>query len=334
VFGAETNFNIAANGAILSYGTSFLPDAKAAVNRSAPILGAVDAANAAAANVGLEITEPLTAVEVRAGPDQETVLTEGGVAASPIIAKLVYQPVGPEELRLSWQIDLEEASGQHLWRMTVDAETGEVLNKEDYVDHDQWDAPSNHVAPRRQLQKAEAHPLGMASLLLSSMSVIDGSSYRVFALPKESPNDGPRTLVFNPADSTASPYGWHDTNATAGPEFTITRGNNAQAYLDQDANNAADAGADADGGAGLAFDFPADLGEHAQNYRQAVTTNLFYWNNVFHDVMYLRGFNEASGNSRRTTTAAVVRRATMFGPRPRMAPGRTTRTSRRPSRRR
>lgn len=85
-------------------------------------------------------------------------------------------------------------------------------------------------------------------------------------------------------------------DGAAGPEFTITHGNNVHAYLDQDANNQPDAGADVDGGAGLTFGIAADLSEHAQNYRDAVVTNLFYWNNIFHDVMWRYGFDEASGN--------------------------------------
>ena len=44
-----------------------------------------------------------------------------------------------------------------------------------------------------------------------------------------------------------------------------------------------------DGGAGLDFDFPADLNQHAQNYRDAAVTNLLYWNNTVHDVMYGTG---------------------------------------------
>lgn len=294
IFGADSNFNIRADGAILSFGTSFLPDAAKSANRSVPEIGAVAAANAAAANAGLQPSEPLQATEVKVGPEQETVLTGGGIASGPIVAKLVYQPVDAGELRLAWQIDLEEQSGQHLWRMTVDAETGEVLHKEDYVDHDTWGAPQQD-RPRRTKARAATF-LGSPVTFASPSPVFDGSSYRVFALPKESPNDGPRTLVTNPADANASPFGWHDTSGAAGAEFTITRGNNVHAYLDQDSNNASDTGTDPNGGASLTFDFPAELAEHAQNYREAVTANLFYWNNVFHDVLWLYGFNEAAGN--------------------------------------
>ncbi|MGH3013298.1 MAG: M36 family metallopeptidase, partial [Gaiellaceae bacterium] len=126
--------------------------------------------------------------------------------------------------------------------------------------------------------------------------VFDGSSYRVFRLPDESPNDAPRQLVADPADGLASPFGWHDTNGIAGAEFTITRGNNNHAYLDQDDDEQQDFGGSPDGGAGLDFDFPVDFSQHAQAYRDAVATNLFYGCNIIHDVLYRYGFDEASGN--------------------------------------
>src|SRR5512134_2763415 len=113
-----------------------------------------------------------------------------------------------------------------------------------------------------------------ASVPFPPNPVLDGSSYRVLQLPTESPNDAVRQLVGNPADGLASPFGWHDTDGAPGAEFTITRGNNNHAYLDQDDDEAMDFGGSPDGGAGLDFDFPADLTEHAQFYRAAVVTNL------------------------------------------------------------
>ena len=165
---------------------------------------------------------------------------------------------------------------------------GSCWRSDDWTSHDDLDEL------RSTLQRDE----GAAASALGPLppdQVLDGSSYRVFDIPKESPNDAPRGLVTNPADGQASPFSWHDTDAAPGAEFTITRGNNVHAYLDQDNDNSPDFG-DTDGGTGLAFDFPADLTQHAQNYRDAVVTNLFYTNNIFHDVMWRYGFDEASGN--------------------------------------
>jgi len=50
------------------------------------------------------------------------------------------------------------------------------------------------------------------------------------------------------------------------------------------------------GGPGLDFDFPVDPDEHSQSYRDALVSNLFYANNMIHDVMSRYGFDEASGN--------------------------------------
>ena len=54
-------------------------------------------------------------------------------------------------------------------------------------------------------------------------------SHRVFPMPVEAPTFASpvntRTLVSNPATS-ASPFGWNDTNGAAGAESTLTSGNN------------------------------------------------------------------------------------------------------------
>ena len=81
-----------------------------------------------------------------------------------------------------------------------------------------------------------------------------------------------------------------------GAEFTTTQGNNVQAYTDTDNNNAPDAGSSPSGGAGLNFDFAIALNSAPSAYRPAAVTNLFYVNNLIHDVQYQYGFDEAGGN--------------------------------------
>src|SRR4028119_320792 len=116
------------------------------------------------------------------------------------------------------------------------------------------------------------------------------------ASPLESPTGGSSPGVWNPADALAPPFGWHDTNGAAGAEYTRTRGNNVHAYTDVDANNAVDTGSDPDGGANLQFDYAFDPTKAPEFYRPSAVVNLFYWNNIVHDVFYQYGFNEAAGN--------------------------------------
>ena len=287
VFGGHATVNVAADGSIVFAAGSFVSDLRAASADDAE-LGAVEAVEAAAA--GLDLADPagLRVLSRSGGAAQETLLSRAGISEAPIGARLGWQPT-KGGLRLAWQVVIDDASAEHLWNATVDAATGKLLEAEDWTSHDPADELAERLARPASFVEALAGPV-------SPSPVLDGSSYRVYQLPTESPNDRDRALVENPADGLASPFGWHDTNGAAGAEFTITRGNNVHAYLDQDDNEQQDFGGSPDGGAGLDFDFPIDLTEHAQFYREAVTANLFYTCNAFHDILYRYGFDEASGN--------------------------------------
>jgi extracellular elastinolytic metalloproteinase len=288
VANGDLSINIAADGSVINVGHSFVTNLAAAVNRQAPRRTAPQAVAGAARHLGLTLTQAPQVLSQPAGDAQEMLFDEAGISQEPIPARLVYQPVGPDRVRLAWQLDIYELSSEHFWSMIVDADTGEVLAQHDYIDHDNWDYIA--AGPTTSRNNALLAPQARVNTL------VDGAVYNVFAMPLESPNDGPRTLVVDPAHPIASPFGWHDTNGEPGPEFTRTRGNNVHAYTDIDANNVADPGSDPDGGPGLVFDFPLDLGQNPSTYRDAAVTNLFYWNNIIHDVFYGYGFNELSGN--------------------------------------
>jgi extracellular elastinolytic metalloproteinase len=162
----------------------------------------------------------------------------------------------PDGARLAWNLIAQTPDGQHWYDVSVDAHSGAKLAANDWVDH---------------------------------------ASYNVFPLPAtENPDDGPRQLLVDPQDSIASPFGWHDTDGVAGAEFTDTRGNNVSAQEDTDGNDSG--GFRPDGGPGLVFDFPLDLTQAPSAYQSAAISNLFYLNNVLHDVHYQYGFDEISGN--------------------------------------
>ncbi|MEU3458004.1 M36 family metallopeptidase, partial [Micromonospora sp. NPDC006766] len=218
-----------------------------------------------------------------------------GISDEPIPAKLGWQRT-ENGLRLAWQMVIDDSSDAHLWNAAVDAETGELLNADDWTDHDSPEGLATTLG-RREAPAATVAAASVPTLRVSPPNpAVDGSSYTVFEFPKGDPNDGPRTVVTNPADGTASPYGWHDIDGKPGAEYTITRGNNAYAYTDKDANNQVDPGSEPNGGASLSFDFPADMNEHPQTYTEAAVVNQFYWCNMVHDISYRYGFDEASGN--------------------------------------
>jgi hypothetical protein len=110
------------------------------------------------------------------------------------------------------------------------------------------------------------------------------------------PAAGGRTLESFVGDTTINTAaGWMGTS-------TVTTGNNAEAYLDTDANNAPDPNNTtglSNGHASSAtqdFTFPFTLGVDPRTQRPAVVTNLFYFVNLAHDFHYRLGFTESAGN--------------------------------------
>lgn len=271
-------------GAVVGTGNRFVANLASLAGGQNARKAAVEAAQAAAGHVNLKPTKALTVLQARGGAAGAVVLSDGGISRKPIEASLAWMPLD-NAVRLAWVVEIEELGGDHWWQVFVDAETGASLGQHDLIVHDSASA----------IASAIAHASGTASAL-PTFTPTDGSAYRVFPLPLESPTDGDRSLVTNAADPTGSPFGWHDTDGAAGPEFTRTRGNNVHAYADRDNNNSVDPGSDPDGGPGLFFDFPLDLNARPLDSQPAIVTNLFYWNNIVHDVLYRYGFDEASGN--------------------------------------
>ena len=288
VFGANVNVNIAADGSVISMGEALIPGLAKAVNTDAPLLSAAQAVEAAAASLGLKLSQPLEVMESAGGADQAVLFSDAGISLEPIPAKLVYQPMADGTVRLAWNVAIYQLDALHWWDMRVDAQEGKVLDQFDYVVSDDFGGPA--------LAAKQAPAMAARWLSVNAQPEVGGGSYTVLAAPVESPSHGSRSVVSDPANALASPYGWHDINGASGAEYTTTQGNNAHAYTDTDNNNSPDSGSSPSGGTSLVFNAALDLGQAPSTYRPAAVTNLFFWNNLVHDVMYQYGFNEASGN--------------------------------------
>lgn len=217
---------------------------------------------------------------------------------SPIPVKLVYMPQANGNLRLAWDLSLEMSTSSDYWSIRMDAITGEVLDQKNWTVKCSF---KNHrhtkqCIPDPAVWTASATPVKKVLEALHAPAPTSApGTYKVVALPDESPSHGDRQYVVNPAHFTYSPFGWHDTNGADGPEYQITRGNNVHAYLDRNGDNLTD-GAEPNGGSDLIFDFPFNKEDEPDGYRNAATVNLFYINNMMHDISYHFGFNEAAGN--------------------------------------
>jgi len=275
------------DGRVVHFVHRFVRDAASKAGAPVPAITAIDALRAAAKELNMVITGEPTILH--ALPDGVLALSPSGIAHDPIRASLLYQPVKDGTLRLAWDLTIRSVSSNNWWHLAVDASSGELLRQNDYIVECRF-----HGGDQRH---AAAGAAVLAEAALPEAPPLTGG-YRVFDTPVESPNHGPRSLVLDPDDPLASPFGWHDEDGVDGAEYTITRGNNVYAYEDVDVDD--QPGYAPDGGAGLNFDAPLDPALPPADNQDAAITNLFYWNNLVHDVCHHYGFDEQSGNFQET----------------------------------
>ena len=291
VFNAQASLHFDAEGRLRQAGSRLQGRLAERASVAQPAIGARQALQAALVHLGLPQPASLIEVAQPGGLRQEVTFAGGSLSSDDIPAYLMYYPTEAGPISLAWYLRIYPPDGQHWWNVWVDAQNGQVLGQHDWVVHCTFE--DNYLGTACDLDGPHVHaptaPLGGLEL-----QNVDDGTYNVFPFPIESPIHGNRALISAPADSLASPFGWHDIDGQPGGEFTITRGNNVYASEDRNADN--QPGFSPDGGSALLFDFPLDFANPPQVSESAIITNLFYWNNVMHDFWYHYGFDEVSGN--------------------------------------
>ena len=224
-----------------------------------PTLSASQAVQQMAGDFGLTLTSSPNVIGQQGTLDQATSLSNAGISLYSIPAKLHYVAQGDGGVALSWSLMVATQGQEHFYMASIDASDGSVNYANDLVNN---------------------------------------ARYNVFAKPTIDPDDNAQSVVVDPADAVASPWGWHDTNGLEGPEFTDTRGNNVFVQVGSIGNAPTVNGARAQGGEDLEFLTAHDpLSIYSTPENQDVgTTNAFYWANLWHDVLVGYGFDEAAGN--------------------------------------
>ena len=292
VINTESDIHILTSGEVLTANYKFTKDISSKLkSRSIPSTSALQAVKAASNQLGYKIAENFYVVKEDNSSSKKTVVSNGGVSLSEIPVQLNYYLSDSDEVELVWNLSIEAVSQTEWYNVLVHHATGEILAKFNWMvscnfDHDHSE---NDCQGHNNLNDKQQIPLFKDTSTLSS-SLLNGT-YNVFAMPLESPYYGARSIVTNTANA-ASPFGWHDTNGVPGVEYTVTRGNNVNAYEDGD-----NPGFQPNGGTSLTFNFPFNPTYSTSNQSEAAAiTNLFYWNNAIHDLMYVYGFDETSGN--------------------------------------
>ncbi|MEM9678927.1 MAG: T9SS-dependent M36 family metallopeptidase [Bacteroidota bacterium] len=269
------------DGKVYNFSNRFIKDIDQKVNATSPDYTPENAIYKVAEHYQLGTVQELEVLT----EDQNTVwYSNGNISGNNIKVERMFYLI-ENSLKLVWDVTVYTLDRAHWWNVKVDASTNDILNADDYIltcsfGHDHI---HNHSTFSQQNEQVP-----------TPFVLVDNSSYNVFALPTESPNHGPRQIVTEPASTLASPFGWHDVDGVRGPDFFITQGNNVLAQEDRNGDNGT--GFSPNGTAALNFDFDLDFNQPPAGYQDAAITNLFYTNNMMHDIWYHHGFDEVSGN--------------------------------------
>lgn len=226
-----------------------------------------------------------------------------------VTAQLLWFPVEEEktEVKLSWQVIVAPEGTDDAWQITIDANTGKLIDKTNLVIFENFDRLRQGSAgllkaiPPRFVAAFTNKAITQNSRIKDRPSLVSTVNYNVIPYPFEAPSFGAAAIRTNPwasAPGNATTLGWHSNGTT---DFTISRGNNVWATEDtlgvnQNTGLPATSSTSPDP---LNFVTPPNYNVEPSRdpaMQQFCITNLFYWNNIIHDVYYQYGFDEPAGN--------------------------------------
>ena len=300
------------NGKLVSRAGSFIEslDKKVTIKTAIPTITPETAVMAAIADRKLISTQ--SPVLLSKAENNKFEYGNLGVSRQNITAQLAWVPSEKDQsVHLAWQVYIIPQTTADYWMIRVDAANNHILGMDNYTVYCNWDTPANkdHFGHEHKTYIPALFDFTYSSpkkavVTNNSPSIVNNASYRVVPYPAESPihSGGAHALVTNPwaaAPGNATSLKWNSNGTT---DFTITRGNNVLAQEDRNNNNGTGAAATSTTSPDpLTFDFtPVYTVVPTQTTpvpnQQFNTTNLFYWNNIVHDLTYLYGMDEASGN--------------------------------------
>ena len=249
-------------------------------------------------------------------------LSDIGISQENITAQLMWYLVPESKLvKLIWQVYITPTTTADYWLVRIDAANGQPLGADNLTVYCNWD-DLHHKHSGSEVNICNSNELKITQEALPSLvynpgnhvnretseipALADNVNYRVIPFPAEAPSFplGAHAIRTNPWTAglaNATTLKWHST--AVGTDYNYTRGNNVWAYHDRTNLNVGDPSRSATSTTALpnlTFDFTPDYTQEpvvtSPPNQQFNITNLFYWNNIIHDVMYAYGFDEPGGN--------------------------------------
>lgn len=306
------------NNEVLYASGRFVENIKNKAGTAVPALTAEQAIISAAKHLNLPVPVQLSQLENKFNAEKKIIFWPAGIAKENIETELMWVASDDNStVKLGWNVVIDELRSSDWWNVRIDAINGAYIEKNNWTVHENHDETdqlpgyvnNNQAASTFKAQTGIPYRLNNAQQQQQPAPflppTVTGADYWAIRQPNESPRHGGFSLIHNPWEvpgpgNPATTHGWHFDGTT---NYNITRGNNVHAYLDvANTNNPASAAnvpvVSTTPDPALTFNYVPDLTQDpaVTINRQAAVTNLFYWNNVIHDVLYQYGFNELFGN--------------------------------------
>ncbi len=307
------------NKEIINEPTGFINALSTKVNTVQPQLNAIEGLSRALTQLG-EVSFNSTIIENQGNIYK---LSNGILNDDPVNARLIYYVAADKKLYLAWSYEFYTQNEEHLWYVQIDAQSGNILEKRDLILSCNYEEMNHSNHEHSKELNSEFLNIFFKAETSHALLTPGTTTYNVVPFNYESPihyraafpaaTDG-RTIITNPESAialppltiAASPNGWHNNHNTIGggntsTQFAYTRGNNVFAFSDFNNDNPTNPTSYATPSSGtypsLTFDYSyGGNNVEAQTYINASITNLFYMNNIMHDIWYQYGFNETNRN--------------------------------------
>ena len=287
------------HGRLASHAGAFVPAKQLAALAATPAL----AASVAVSRALQHLDRPFAATPARLtedeSPEARQTFAGAGVARRDIVASLTWTLDDAARPHLTWNVNIDLLNSSDWWNVRVDAITGAIIGQDSWTVHE---AALHRAAPAAGTATAHVSAQAAAQFLPPPPPPsTTTASYLVVPFPRENPGTLGLQTETDPwlkagATNNAVTYGW---NFDGTANYALTRGNNVSAYDDAAKANAPGNYADSQSAApSLSFIYSPDFTTSPSVVvnRNAAVVNLFYWNNIVHDVTYQYGFTEAAGN--------------------------------------
>jgi extracellular elastinolytic metalloproteinase len=301
------------NGNLVHASGKFLDPSTSFPDTDIPAIEASGAVSTAARHLKLKPTSTIITKKNSFKVDKKIMFSADGIAKKDIETELLWAQDDSGKVHLAWNVSIDVENSNDWWNVRVDASTGEIVSKNNWTVHEKFIEPDETLlTPQQHYVRPISEPANNNFITIKNSNItisprsylspnVQDASYLVVPYPFESRNFGSVSIDNDPwlkagATNNATTYGWHFDGTS---NYSITRGNNVYTY--EDSLNINLPGRVVQSSTEAPFvNFNISPNFSLQPFdsinRNFGIVNLFYWNNIIHDVFYQYGFTEGAGN--------------------------------------